>query len=457
VLDAVRKSITRYNMLAPGTGVAVAVSGGPDSVCLLYALVELAPELGISVAIAHFNHKLRGADSDEDQRFVERFAANLGVPFYSESASGEAYEGNLEQAARRARRRFFLRLIEEGHANRVAVGHTRDDQAETVLFRLMRGSGLTGLAGVLPVTADGVVRPLIGVTRAQVLEFLSARGIPWREDASNQEPRFARNRIRHVLLPQLAREWNPNLSESLAHLADLAFEEERVWRNIVNRLAAEVLERRAGGIEFTCAAVQGLPVALARRLLRRAIAEARGDLRRIEFAHVETVLELAGRAGGAGKRRLPGLIAQKSFGWMRLESASAGAALSETELKVPGAYPIPGDSIIIQLELSVKKSSTHPCGTLKATELSVQKTAAPLVLRGWRPGDQYWPEGDSRSRTLQELFQAARIPSWRRRVWPMISCGDKILWVRHFGAAKEFAPGRDGGLVVTVTEVSVGT
>ena len=389
MLDAVRKSITRYNMLAPGTRAAVAVSGGPDSVCLLHALAELAPELGISLAIAHFNHKMRGADSDEDQRFVERLAARLDVPFHCESAGAEAHEGNLEQAARRARRSFFLRLIEAVHAHRVAVGHTRDDQAETVLFRLMRGSGLAGLAGVLPVTADGIVRPLIGVTRAQVLEYLRERGIPWREDASNREPRFARNRIRHALLPQLAQDWNPNLSESLAHLADLAYEEERVWLDIVNRLAAEVLERRAGGIEFTCASVQRLPIALARRLLRRAIAEARGDLRRIEFAHVETVLELAVRTSGSGKRRLPGLTAQRSFDWVRLAPPSAVETLGETELTVPGTHPIPGDNAIIQLELTSRKSAAHPCGTLKATELCVAQTSAPLVLRGWRPGDRY--------------------------------------------------------------------
>ena len=210
---------------------AVAVSGGPDSVCLLHVLLELAPRLGIAVtAVAHLNHKLRGEASDEDERFVAEMALRAGVPFFCERVRVGEENGNLEQAARRARHAFFSRLIKDGVANRIATGHTADDQAETVLFRLLRGSGLAGLSGILPVTREGIVRPLMDVSRADVIEILRARGLHWREDATNQDARFARNRIRHSLLPQLAREWNPRLSESLAHLADLAREEEQWWQ-----------------------------------------------------------------------------------------------------------------------------------------------------------------------------------------------------------------------------------
>ena len=166
------------------------------------------------------------------------------------SAAAVCSAGNLEQTARRARREFFHDLIRRGLADRIALGHTRDDQAETVLFRMLRGSGLAGLAGILPVTAEGLIRPLLGVTRGEVETFLRERGIPWREDASNREPRFARNRIRHELLPQLKQDWNPRLTESLAHLADLAYEEERWWAAEIARLAqadAGGLARRGGG------------------------------------------------------------------------------------------------------------------------------------------------------------------------------------------------------------------
>ncbi len=155
VLDRIRKTITRYNMLPEGARVAVAVSGGADSVCLLHALAELAPEYGIQLSVAHFNHKLRGAESDEDERVVADLAAGMELPFHSSAADVASVKDNLEQAARRARRAFFADLISGGVADRVALGHTRDDQAETVIFRLLRGSGLAGLAGIYPATADG--------------------------------------------------------------------------------------------------------------------------------------------------------------------------------------------------------------------------------------------------------------------------------------------------------------
>src|SRR6266849_5944710 len=209
VFERVLKTISRYNMLPAGARVAVAVSGGADSVCLLHILREAAPRFGLTLSVAHFNHKLRGAASDEDECFVARMAAGAGLAFHRADADLSEGRENLEQAGRRARQSFFQKLIRDGCADRVALGHTRDDQAETVLFRLMRGSGLAGLAGIYPVTTEGLIRPLIGVTRAEIEGYLQARTIPWRDDATNRDPRFARNRIRRDLLPQLRREWNP--------------------------------------------------------------------------------------------------------------------------------------------------------------------------------------------------------------------------------------------------------
>ena len=338
VLERVRKTITRYNMLPRGGRIAVAVSGGPDSVCLLHVLVELARSFEVSLAVAHLNHQLRGAESDDDENFVAGLAASLGLPFHRAAADVAAVHDNLEQAGRRARRDFFAGLT----ADRIALGHTRDDQAETVLFRLLRGSGLRGLAGIYPVTAGGYIRPLIDVTRADVIEFLRARGLSWREDASNLDACFARNRIRGSLLPQLTRDWNPKIAESLAHLAHLAHDEERWWRTYIDDLASGILLPRAEGIEVRASDLTELAPAVSRRLLRHAVTLVKGDLRRLEYGHVERILELAAQPQGDGRLRLPGLDIRRSFDWIR---HGARGAANRSDLDAgdrPGGLPGPG-------------------------------------------------------------------------------------------------------------------
>ncbi len=447
MLERVRKTIIRYNMLSRGSRVAVAVSGGPDSVCLLHVLLELAPAFDVSLAVAHLNHQLRGVESDEDERFVAGMAERLGLPFHQTSVDVAAAKGNLEQAGRRARRTFFAGL----DADRVALGHTRDDQAETVLFRMLRGSGLRGLAGIYPVTDGGYIRPLIDVTRAEVVEFLHGRSIPWREDSSNVDSRFARNRIRASLMPQLARDWNPRIGESLAQLASLAHDEERWWRSYIDDLSAGILVARGGGIELRAPALAGVPPAVARRLIRRAIAQVKGDLRGVEFSHVERVVELAAQRQGDGRLRLHGLDIRRSFDWIRVALAAPRAAPTLTPLAVPGIYPIPGGACL-HLEIAAQSSTSKKGATLKAAELSLRRLPQALELRGWKPGDHYRPQGQDRDQKIKEMFQVERVPSWLRASWPIVSSGDTILWARTFGAAAEFAANREPGLVLRVWE-----
>jgi tRNA(Ile)-lysidine synthase len=451
VIERVLKTITRYNMLPRASHVTVAVSGGPDSVCLLEVLRELAPRFDVKLSVAHFNHRLRGAASDEDEQFVAELAGRSGLRFYCASANVARAKGNLEQAARRARRAFFAELIRKGYADRVALGHTRDDQAETVLFRLLRGSGLAGLAGIYPVTADGYVRPFLEITRAEVEQFLRARELEWREDATNRDLRFARNRIRHSMLPQMKREWNPQISDGLAHLADLAHEEERWWRAEIDRLATDLLEHKSEGVEVRAGDLAGLPRAVARRLVRHAMAEAKGDLRRIEYAHVERVLELAARPGGEGRLRLPDVNVTRSFDWVRIAPVRPPEGFPLVNLVVPGTYAAPGGGSELRFEVA-GKTRAEPCATLKA-ELCWRLIPAPLELRGWRPGDHYRPAGQSRDRKLNEMFQRARVPSWQRPLWPIVTGGGKILWARDFGAAAEFTADRKRGPVLQVWEL----
>ena len=259
---------------------------------------------------------------------IARFAAETG--------------DNLEQAARRERRRIFGELIRSGKLDRVALGHTRSDQAETVLFRFLRGSGTAGLAGIRPVTKDGFVRPLLAVDRADVEQYLRERGIPWREDSSNASLAFARNRIRHELLPQLIRDWNPALVETLAHTADWAFEEEAWWAAEIERLAAIHLQIKPPAVYLRARALEDLPPAAARRLARRAIECVKGDLLGIDFSHVRQILALAAQHGG---RRPPASSRRGCFPFLRM--AAFGAAW----LRPPG-----------KPELPLRASRTRKCG-----------------------------------------------------------------------------------------------
>jgi tRNA(Ile)-lysidine synthase len=422
MLDRVLKTISRYNMLPEGARLIVAVSGGADSVCLLHVLKELAP--ASVTGVAHFNHKWRAEASDEDECFVGCLASRLSLPFFR--AEAVASHGNREQEARRARQKFFAEL-----GATVALGHTRDDQAETVLFRFLRGSGLAGLAGISP-AANGIIRPLIDITRAEVEQYLRARNIRWREDATNLDPGFARNRIRHSLLPQLTRDWNPNLTVTLARLADLANEEEKYWDSAVGEVPD------LSSVELSVSSLTTLPRAQARRLIRRAIKQAKGDLRRIDFDHVEAVFDLRRTLN------LPGVKVVKSFDWLQFAPPTVPVPVAPQKINPPGTYPSPDglSQICVDTTQIDSEPPSDACATLDVEACWFQ-SCTPLVLRGWRPGDHYRPAGQSRDQKIQEMFQKARVPSWRRASWPILTGGDRIMWSRQFGVAHEFrVPGQ---------------
>jgi tRNA(Ile)-lysidine synthase len=439
-------------MVTAGDRVLVAVSGGPDSVCLLDVLCELCPQFGASVAgVAHLNHKLRGHASDEDERFVAAMSLRYELPFYREEANLSG-QGNLEEAARQARRNFFSGLIREGSGNRVATGHTLDDQAETVLFRLLRGTGPGGIVGILPVTDEGLIRPLLGVTRVEVEEYLKSRAIDWRQDATNLDPRFSRNRIRNELLPQLAREWNPRISESLARFADIAGAEERWWEAEVDRIATKVLTQGDGGIEVRVEDIAEMPKALARRLIRRAIRQVQENEGQPDFEHVERVLELVKGDPGEGRVEIHGMEAVRSFRVVRFQRVETERSRRTVSVDVPGRYPWAGS--IICFDIARFQITEEPClGAVCASlKLSGEGELTPLELRTWRAGDHYCPAGKSRHFTIHELFQRAQVPSWRRHSWPVVTAGSRIVWVRQFGAAAEFAAEDGPGPVLRIWE-----
>jgi tRNA(Ile)-lysidine synthase len=305
LLTAVRKSLEGLGMPAPGATILVGLSGGPDSVALLDALVQVSRRRGFRVAAAHLDHGLREG-SQEDARFCAELCRRLDVPLRAGTADvssqARADGGGVEQAARRARYRFLRGVGRELGACGIAVAHTRDDQAETVLLRLLRGAGRTGLAGMRPRSA-GVIRPLLGVPRREVLAYLEARGLPWREDPSNADLRLTRNRVRHELLPYLEARFNPRLREALARTGALLADEAELLGALAGELYQRLARTEADGVWLDRDSLAGAPRALARLAVRRALAET-GGLRGVAAGHIERFLDLVGSKAPA-VRRLP--------------------------------------------------------------------------------------------------------------------------------------------------------
>jgi tRNA(Ile)-lysidine synthase len=445
MLSRVAETIRRYRMFAPGQHVGVAVSGGADSVCLLHVLLELAPQWDLRLSVLHLNHGLRGDESRQDEQFVRQLAARLALPAAVRAVDVAASADNLEQAARHARLAFFREQMTACGLARIATGHTRDDQAETVLFRFLRGAGGAGLAAIRPVTAEGMVRPLLDVGRADIERYLRESGIAWREDSSNSSLQFARNRIRHQLLPQLAREWNPGIRETLHRAADWALAEEQYWDAEIGRMAGQFLVEREGTVLVRAEILVQLPLAVARRLVRRALERAKGDLLGVDFGHIAAIMKLASSPLGHGRVQAPGVGVERSLDWLRfLSSSGARDACSGYRLAapVPGLVRVPGTGIAISLELLEKAETLElPDSVYNSGTGCVdwRILSGSLQIRNWRPGDQYQPKGSAGEEKIKTLFQKARIPRWERRHWPVVTDGSAIVWARKFGAAMRFA------------------
>src|SRR5213594_65846 len=479
----VMRYIRRHKLLNPGDRVGVAVSGGADSVALLRLLLELRTELGVVLSVVHFNHKLRGSEADADEQFVADLASRNKLEFRSETGDVATYSAekrlSIETAAREMRYGFFRRLLIEGRMNRVVTAHTLDDQAETVLLRVVRGAGTRGLAGIYPQLSvsssqfsvggqasvadrqqvcSSIVRPLLGVRRKELEAYLIAEGQRWREDSSNRDLQHARNRVRHGILPRLERNLNPAVREILAETAEIARAEEEYWNAEVGRILEGSRGRRRSQGEAGAAVglenFVALPLALQRRLVRAA-AENFGL--RLEFRHVEEILELISN-GCPGKAALPdGWMASIDKGELKLEPAPQ---ISESIhdyrylLPVPGKVPVPETGTLFEAMLiSAEKRAACNAENL----LDSGATAGELTVRNWRPGDRFWPAHTKAPKKVKELLQEKHVTGEERKLWPVIVRGNEIGCVRGFPTAARLQPRQSVKNVIAIREAPLGT
>lgn len=427
-------------MVPPDSRIGVAVSGGRDSIVLLEVLSLLAAQLRTECVVLHLNHRLRGEESDGDQLFVRNVAVEKRLRLATHAVDVARLGGNLEQAARQARHEFFFQAMRDYGLARVATGHTQSDQAETVLFRFLRGAANTGIAGILPVTREGLIRPLLDRSREETARFAELRQLTWREDSSNHHRRFARNRLRLDLIPHLKAQWNPRLEAVLSHSAAVAQDEEVFWNQEVSRLLPSlVLRQHPAEVILDAGALLLYPKALRRHLLRAVAAAA-------DFQQIEELLALLAR--GSGAVALPGVQARLSFGRLRFAPAAPPLSL-DMPVQVPGEFCFSNRRIVLDRE-------GYNGGELSGASLDWEKLSDPLQLRDWRPGDAYQPVGYGSVHKLHDLFQKARVPYWDRAMWPIMLSKGRIVWASRFGPAAQVAPGAATRSVLTIREVFTG-
>jgi tRNA(Ile)-lysidine synthase len=411
--------------LRQGTRLLVGVSGGVDSVVLLHLLCQLSPLRSLTLSVAHLDHAIR-PESGEDAHFVGQLCGEWGVPFTVERvdvpALARSTGQSLEMAAREARHAFLFRLAEEQDADYIVLGHHRDDQAETFLLRLLRGSGLSGLSAMRH-RRGRWLRPLLAASRQQLEDYAREQGLQWREDASNEDPRHLRNRVRHQLMPRL-REFNPRLEERLDLLCRQLQAEEDFWTQQVEDVLPGVLLSGRDGVRLCRTGLLKLHPALRVRLLREAIRRVRGDLQRLEEKHLVAVEGLLSAEQSQASLDLPGVWVARRYEQLWLREASPKLDAYSFELQPPGQVVLPDGSCINAEFDSVARGESA-----EVVEFSAEQLQLPLRVRNFVEGDRFRPFGSSGGKKLKDYFIDLKLEAERRLTVPLVLSGDRIIWV----------------------------
>jgi len=445
-------AIQRYRMLEPGEAVVVGLSGGPDSVALAHVLQSLRSKFHLKLYLAHLHHGLRGKSADQDQALVAKLAERWQLPLCLERADVRSLAKrrglSLETAGRQARYDFLERTRQAAGAGRIALAHHADDSIETLLINLLRGAAAAGLAGIPPVRGP-IIRPLIASTRSSILAYLKAHQLKWREDPSNRDLRFLRNRVRHELLPKLE-SLNPGVRKVLYRTAKALAEEDEALGWAADRILGQAELRGSEGLRWQRKVLGDAPVGLRLVWYRRQLESWQGNLLGLTQAHLLALDDLATGEKPQAEVHLPGgLRGRRRYERMELVLARP-AVLPRTRpellLPVPGqvAWPLgengsarlSAESAPQPLRFTKKNSS----GNLKLCQawLDPDRLAGPLLVRGFQPGDRIRPLGFTGTRKLKDVFMELRLSRELRRVWPVVTAGSRVVWVPGYRIAREF-------------------
>src|SRR5215472_6856613 len=471
----------------PGDRVGVAVSGGADSVALLLLLLELREKLGIVLSIVHFNHKLRGKASDADEKFVAKLAGEHRLEFHSASADvakkAKKERANLEDAGRRARYDYFRSLVESGVCTRIAVAHTADDQAETVLGHILRGTGLAGISGIHP-GAGPIFRPLLTMRRSELRAYLRRKKQSWREDATNRDTKRMRARIRKKLLPLLEKQFQPAIVGHLTSMANLARDDEAFLDALLERHMATAVRERDGEVriafaDLLAARVKGAcntgfaedteknhSMALGKRLTRGLVERVKKKSGQLGAKHVDAVIDLARTGRNGSSLMLPGGVEVRKdreallFRVVQKTDANATRTANhrfEYEVDLSRGTQdvnVPQLGCVFRLTV-IDWPSTGEENNKREMVLDRERLRSPLVLRNWRPGDRLRLSGHQHSHKLKRLLNEKHISRWEREGWPVLVSGEVLVWARGFPVAADFAADEKTRTGVVIAEEKI--
>jgi tRNA(Ile)-lysidine synthase len=450
----------RHPFARAGERIGAAVSGGPDSALMLDFLARMSGDVGFQLAVIHFNHHLRAAESDKDESFVRNLAERYGVPFYRGEArvaeEARKRRRNLEATARDLRYRFFLGLVRQGKVDKVATAHTLDDQAETVLLHILRGTGTRGLGGIHSSLQNKIIRPFLNLTRAEIEEEVRNRDLKYRVDSTNVDTRFRRNKVRRELLPILEKEFNPEIKRLLSELATRAREDEGYLDQQARERAGAWRLREEGAEKISRSALRNMPPALARRVLRQMVSEVGNSLAGITYRHIEAIYHFALESQSGKELQLPrGLTARTEFDWLIVSpEAGNGQALEFVySVVVPCTISVNEIGRNVSFKIVGTEDTDRGYNTWEWPKLDPLKLPAHLVFRNWRQGDRYCPLGFQKSVKVKELFRRHRIPLVERARWPVVDSEKGIVCARGLPAAAWAAAEKENRKILLVREV----
>nr|MBI3613873.1 tRNA lysidine(34) synthetase TilS [Nitrospirota bacterium] len=433
-------------LIEPGQRLLIAVSGGPDSVALLSVLKELSLAWRLTLYAAHINYGLRGEESEEDARFVARLCDRFGITLHCERVTvarkGSVRDrSSLQERAREARYRILTELGRTLTADRIVLGHQADDQAETVLMWMLRGAGVAGLTGIPPIRESLFIRPLLGISREAILEYLWSRELPFRLDSSNAKPLYLRNRIRHELLPVMKR-LNPSIVEGLARQADILREDDAYLHRLAYEAMVPLVHATDQGVMVDRTGFLALPLTLQRRILRILLQDLhprrKGPGYRAIASLLATVFE--GRTGSS--TTIQGVLVTHEYGTVRLQPDPPSRmtvntaddvtilAANSLALPVPSVTRWPLTGQLIRVSLGPRFLPSSQVISRNQACLDLDRVSTPLTVRAWKSGDAFQPVGmGGRTKKLQDYFSDIKLPRQARALVPIIQAQEGILWV----------------------------